>query len=98
MKAYIVSKTNLSSTYCGEGLYILITENEKVIGEHWCSSRGFANHDLTEWRKKELQENGITKVISNNEIVWENDTMTELAKAGFRSANYEYEYINSDAI
>ena len=98
MKAYIVFKTDLSSTYCGAGPYILITEDEKVIGEHWCSSRGFANHDLTEWRKKELHENGITKVFSNNEIVWENDTMTESAKAGFRSANYDYERKNSDAL
>ena len=38
------------------------------------------------------------KFFSNNEIVWENDTMTESAKAGFRAANYDYERKNSDAI
>ena len=91
MRAYIVFKIDLSSTYCGKGPYILITEDEKVIGEHWCSSRGFANHDLTEWRQKELHENEVTEVYSNGVLVWQDGDMTEDAKVKFAAANYEYE-------
>lgn len=50
MKAFIYfnSKTE-NKNYSGEGPYVLVTENDEVIGNHWSSNRGFANHDLTVW-------------------------------------------------
>lgn len=73
MKAYIYFNSQSKGLdYNGEGLYVLVTEDDKCIGSHLCSSRDFANHDLTEGRLKELQENNISEVYSNGEIVWKN--------------------------
>lgn len=92
MKAFIYFNSKSKGLdYNGEGLYVLVTEDDKCIGSHVCSSRSFANHDLTEWRLKELQENNISEVYSNGEIVWKNQEMTEYAKDGFYKANADYE-------
>lgn len=92
MKAYIYFKNKSKGLdYNGEGQYVLVTEDDKCIGSHCCSSRGFANHDLTEWRLKELQENNISEVYSNGELVWKNNEMTEDAKKEFYDANVDYE-------
>lgn len=98
MKAYIYFNSKSKGLdYNGEGQYVLVTEDDKCIGCHYCSSRGFANHDLTEWRLKELQENNISEVYSNGELVWKNQEMTKDAKDGFYKANsdYEHKYCNS---
>lgn len=92
MKAYIYFNSKSKGLdYTGEGPYVLITEDNKCIGEHYCSSRSFANHDLTEWRLEELQENNISEVYSNGKLVWGNQEMTENAKDGFCKANADYE-------
>ena len=47
MKAYIYFNSKSKGLDCnGEGTYVLVTEDDKCIGGHYCSSRGFANHDL----------------------------------------------------
>lgn len=47
MKAYIYFNSKSEGLdYNGEGQYVLVTEDDKCIGSHYCSSRGFANHDL----------------------------------------------------
>lgn len=91
MKAYIYFNSKSRLDYSGEGQYILVTEDDKCIGHHYCSSRAFANHDLTEWRLKELKENNISEVYSNGKLVWKDNEMTNDAKIGFRRANEEYE-------
>ena len=92
MKAYIYFNSKSKGLdYNGEGPYMLMTEDNKCIGKHYCSSRGFANHDLTTWRMKELQENNISEVFSNGELVWKNNTMTDNAKKEFYVANADYE-------
>lgn len=92
MKAFIYFNSKSKELdYDGEGPYVLITEDNKCIGTHYCSSRGFANHDLTEWRLEELQENNISEVYSNGKLVWKNDEMTENAKKEFHDANTDYE-------
>lgn len=92
MKAYIFfNRKSEGLDYSGEGPYVLMTEDNKCIGHHYCSSRGFANHDLTEWKVKELQENNISEVYSNEELVWKNNSMTDNAKNGFYVANADYE-------
>ena len=48
MKAYIYFNIIGNLDYDGEGPYVLVTEEDKCIGSHYCSSRFFANHDLTE--------------------------------------------------
>ena len=84
MKAYIYFNSKSKGLdYDGEGPYVLVTEDNKCIGSHYCSSRSFANHDLTEWRLEELQENNISEVYSNGKLVWENQEMTENAKMIF---------------
>ena len=70
MKAYIYFNIKDNLDYDGEGPYVLVTEDDKCIGSHYCSSRFFANHDLTEWRLKELEENDISEVYSNGHLVW----------------------------
>lgn len=77
--------------YNGEGCYALVTEDNRCIGTHYCSSRWFANHDLTEWRLEELQENNISEVYSNGELVWKDNEMTNDTKNGFYKANADYE-------
>ena len=97
MKAYIYFNSKSKGLdYNGEGPYVLITEDNKCIGQHYSSSRAFANHDLTEWRMKELQENNISEVFSNGELVWKNNTMTDNAKKEFHvnNADYESKYCN----
>ena len=92
MKAYIYFNSKSKGLdYNREGPYMLMTEDNKCIGKHYCSSRGFANHDLTEWRMKKLQENNISEVYSNGELVWKNNTMTDNAKNEFHVANADYE-------
>lgn len=92
MKAYIYFNSKSEGLdYNGEGQYVLVTEDDKCIGSHYCSSRGFANHDLTEWRLEELKENNISEVYSNGELIWENQEMTKYAKDGFYKANADYE-------
>lgn len=92
MKAYIYfNNKSKGLDYNGEGQYVLVTEDDKCIGSHYCSSRGFANHDLTEWRLEELQENNISEVYSNGELIWENQEMTKDAKDEFYKANADYE-------
>lgn len=97
MKAYIVHKSPLGTDYWNEGMYSLITENEKIIYERWCSNRAFANSDLTRGVQKMLEEHGVTEVFSNGVVVWQNGKITDGADKAFRSANYEYERLNSDA-
>ena len=92
MKAFIYFNSESKGTdYDGEGVYLLITEDGKCIGTHYCSSRGFANHDLTEWRLEELKENGISEVYSNGKLVWKNNKMTKDANDEFYKANNDYE-------
>lgn len=92
MKAYIYFNSKSKGLdYNGEGPYVLVTEDDKCIGSHHCSSRSFANYDLTERRLKELQENNISEVYSNGELVWKNQEMTKDAKDKFYKANADYE-------
>lgn len=92
MKAYIYFNSKSKGLdYNGEGPYVLVTEENKCIGSHYCSSRDFANHDLTEWRLEELQENNISEVYSNEKLVWKNQAMTKDAKDEFYKANADYE-------
>lgn len=92
MKAFIYFNSKLKGLdYDGEGSYVLVTEDDKCIGSHLCSSRRFANHDLTEWRLKELRENNISEVYSNGELVWKDNEMTNDAKNAFYKANSDYE-------
>ena len=70
MKAYIYFNDKFNLDYDGEGPYVLVTEDGKCIGDHYCSSRNFANLDLTEWRLEELKENNISEVYSNGKLVW----------------------------
>lgn len=81
MKAYIYFNSKSELDYSGEGPYVLVTENDKCIGSHICSSRFYANHDLTVWRLKELKENNISEVYSNGKLVWKRpDTIEALCK------------------
>ena len=87
--AYIVC--NNSSLFDREGRYDLILENHTVIASHGCSNRSFANHDLTEWKLKELKENVIDIVMSGDRVVWtkggdNSETMKEFYRA---NSNYE---------
>lgn len=77
MKAYIYFNIKGYLDYDGEGPYVLVTEDGKCIGYHYCSSRNFANHDLTIWRLKELKENNISEVYSNGKLVWKKPDITE---------------------
>lgn len=96
MKAYIICDSPLGSDYSGTARYIVATE-DKNIYSRWCTNRAFANHDLTIGVESMLKDNDVTEVFSNGVIVWSDGQMTEDANADFRSANYEYERINSDA-
>lgn len=87
MKAFI----HFFKGFSGECCYELVTEDNRCIGMYYCSSREFANRDLTEWRLKELQENNISEVYSNGELVWKDNEMTNDAKNGFYEANADYE-------
>ena len=58
--AYILC--NGSSSYDEAGCYNLTLEDGTVIAMHGCSNRSFANHDLTEWKIKKLEEIGRAHV------------------------------------
>ena len=77
MKAYIYFNSKSNLDYNGEGHYVLVTEDNKCIGDHYCSSRFYANHDLTTWRLKELKENNISEVYSNGKLVWKKPDIIE---------------------
>lgn len=78
MKAYINFKhsifiKNPGTDYSGEGLYVLVDENGKEISSHYCSSRGFAEGDLTSTfadQRELLKNKGITEVYSNGKRVY----------------------------
>ena len=91
-KAYIKYFDKNLEDYCGDGGYILVF-NDKVIGQHYCSNRSFANHDLTIWRLEELKENNIDEVISNGVVVWKKDSkeINEKTQSEFEVANDIYE-------
>lgn len=97
MKAYIIHQSELGTDYWGEGMYALVTEKEEIIAKRWCSNRAFANHDLTVWQADKLKEHGVTEVYSSGVVVWKDGKITDGADKAFRSANYEYERLNSDA-
>ena len=81
MKAYIYFKQSIigkfDKDYTGEGLYVLVDENGKEINHHYCSSRGFAEGDLTTTfssGKQILTDNDITEVWSNNRVVYRSNS------------------------
>lgn len=93
MKAFIYYNSKSKGLdYNGGGEYVLVTEDNECIGSHYCSSRGFANHDLTatDWRLKELRNNKISEVYSNGELVWKDGEMTDDAKNEFYKAKTDY--------
>ena len=55
-KAYIYFNDKNNKEYSGEGGYVLVFD-DNVIGNHFCSNRSFANHDLTIWKIEELEKN-----------------------------------------
>lgn len=65
--AYIVCEKE--ENYCGAGYYLL-TLDGNIIASHGCSNRDFANYDLTFGRIKELFNNKVDIVKSNDEIVY----------------------------
>ena len=77
MKAYIYFKAAIGRTfdkdYSGEGLYALVDENGTEINQHFCSSRGFAEGDLTttfEASRDVLNKKDITEVYSNGRLIY----------------------------
>lgn len=78
--------------FCGEGPYVLVF-NDEVIASHYCSSRNFANHDLTVWQLEALEKYNIDEVVSNGEVVWSNqkEQINEKTQREFNKANLEYE-------
>lgn len=98
MKAYIVHDSPLGTDYWGEGMYALVTEKEEVIYKKWCSSRVFANHDLTVWIDKELAKKGVMEVYSNGVLVWQNGKLAEGVASAYLAEERYYEQINRDVI
>lgn len=103
-KAFIIycDTESKERTFSGEGRYMLVDENDNpyygVDGEvcdHYCSSRGFANYDLTRNHGSDLdiEKNGITEVYSNGELVWkkDNDLVNETTEKEFDVCNSRYE-------
>lgn len=75
MKANIIYyewTNNYPESYDGEGTYLLVTEDCKVINDHFCTSRWFAEVDLTTNFNSEqiLIENNITEVYSNGALIY----------------------------
>lgn len=97
MKAYVVHYSDLGTDSWGEGMYALVGGNDKVYYKRWCSSRAFANHDLTKGVEHILKDNGITEVWSNGVLVWSEGALVKEARIAFLAANEEYELIHSDA-
>jgi hypothetical protein len=84
----------IDKNYCGVvGCYLLVL-NDNVIAQHGCSNRNFANHDLTEWKLKELEENKVDVVMSNGKVVWSRDGDNSETIKEFYKANSEYEAKN----
>jgi hypothetical protein len=96
MKAYILQNSPKGSDHCAGGFYELISEKEDKIYGRWCSSRDFANFDLTRGIEAILKEKGVTEVWSNGFLVWKGMITPNVEKA-FLAANEEYERLNSDA-
>ena len=96
MKAYIIHQSELGTDYWGEGMYALVTEKEEIIAKKWCSSRVFANHDLTAWQEDKLKEHGVTEVYSNDKLVWHDGKLAEGVASAFLAEERYYELINSD--
>jgi hypothetical protein len=90
--AYILC--NNSSLFDEAGCYNLTLEDHTVIASHGCSNRNFANHDLTEWKLKELEENNIDIVMSGDKIVWSKDGDNSETMKEFYRANSRYEAIH----
>lgn len=90
--AYILC--NNSSLFDGSGRYDLVLEDKTVIASHGCSNRSFANHDLTEWKLKELKENEIDIVMSNDKVVWSKNGDNSETMKEFYYANSRYEAIH----
>jgi len=86
---------NGKEDYCKEGNYLLVL-NDNVIANHGCSNRSFANHDLTEWKQKELSENNVDMVMSNGRIVWIKDGDNSETMKEFYTANKNYETVHCD--
>lgn len=97
MKAYIICNSPLGSDFSGAAEYIIATE-DKTIFFRWCSSRAFANYDLTTGIAKMLKDNGVTEVSSNGKIVWKDGRLTAEAEARLLLAEEDYEQENSDAL
>lgn len=87
--AYILC--NGSSSFDEAGNYELTLEDGTVIANYGCSNRSFANHDLTEWRIKELEENRIDIVMSGDKVVWTKNGDNSETMKGFYKANQSYE-------
>lgn len=96
MKAYIIHQSELGTDYWGEGMYALVTEKEEVIYQKCCSSRIFANLDLTVWQEDKLKEKGVTEVYSNGKIVWQNGKIADGVASAYLAEERYYELINSD--
>lgn len=90
--AYIYFNDKDHNSYSGEGPYVLVYNNE-VIASHFCSSRSFANHDLTVWKQEQLDRYNIDQVISNGNVVWERDNkeVNDQTQYDFEVANDDYE-------
>lgn len=97
MRAYIYYFGTKGDGYSGPGAYSLVMEDKRTLFHRWCTNRAFANHDLTIGVESVLRDNDVTEVYSNGVIVWSDGKISESAAADFRSAEYEYERINSDA-
>ena len=91
-KAYIFFNDKENKEYSGEGPYVLIFE-DKVIGNHFCSNRSFANHDLTIWQKEILDEFKIDEVISNDVVFWSrnDEKVNKITNDNFEIENANYE-------
>lgn len=96
MKAYIICDSPLGSDYSGEARYTIATE-DKAIHSKWCSSRTFANYDLTAWIEDKLKENGVTEVYSNGVLVWQDGKLADGVASAFLAEEKWYELKNSDA-
>lgn len=87
--AYILC--NNSSLFDGAGRYDLVLEDRTIIAHHGCSNRSFANHDLTVWKLKELNENEVDLVLSGDKVVWTKDGDNSETMKEFYLANHNYE-------
>ncbi|WP_342759511.1 hypothetical protein [Kineothrix sedimenti] len=90
--AYILC--NGSSSFDKSGKYDLVLEDGTVIGSHGCSNRSFANHDLTEWRLKELEASKVDIVMSGDKVVWNKDGDNSETMKEFYIANSDYEAVH----